>query len=285
MVENTLDKDGKPVFTGSTGAAVKVGSKGSFATWYRNTDGVNHATVGSLTLWQNGKGAYVNRYGANGEQWMNTVSAYFCGSEKDAQTDAEGRIIPCTSKYGTTDCDKLKAEGKELHECIKTDGNYSAIFVLARLDGNPLFFPVDNDSFSKDTDMYYAQISPMYDPAATYPKDVDLNGAAILHNFSFTTEVRHWFRYEASKSLRLDFVGDNDLWVFINKKLAVDLGGIHGPVEGSLTLDATSASKFGITDGKVYELAVFHAESQTTGSALMLTLPPFNLSPSICTPL
>ena len=285
MVEAALDADGKPVFTGIIGGAIKVGGKESFATWYRNTDGVNHATASTLALWDNGKGGYVNRYGANGEQWVNTAPAYYCGTEKEAQKDASDQPIPCTSTLGKTDCDKMKAEGKELYKCINTNGNYSALFVVSKVDGTPVFFPVDGDPFSKDTDMYVAQIPPSYDPAATWPKDVDASGNVILHNFSFTSEIRSWFRYEAGKPLQLDFVSGDDLWVFINKKLAVDLGGIHMPVGGSVTIDATSASKFGITDGKVYEIAVFQAERQTTSSVLMLTLPPFNLSPSRCTPL
>ena len=71
--------------------------------------------------------------------------------------------------------------------------------------------------------------------------------------------------------------------VIINKKLAVDLGGIHTPVEGSVTIDATTASKFGIGAGNVYEAAVFQAERQTTGSSYKLTLSGFNAAPSDCT--
>ena len=40
----------------------------------------------------------------------------------------------------------------------------------------------------------------------------------------------------------LDFTGDDDVWVFINRKLAVDLGGIHTPVQGSVTFGMGQAA-------------------------------------------
>jgi hypothetical protein len=66
--------------------------------------------------------------------------------------------------------------------------------------------------------------------------------------------------------------------------LAVDLGGVHTPVEGSVTLNAATASTLGLADGKVYEIAVFQAERQTTDSSFELTLSGFNAAPSECTP-
>jgi len=44
------------------------------------------------------------------------------------------------------------------------------------------------------------------------------------HNFSFTSEVRYWFSYSTSKQYTLNFTGDDDVWVFVNRKLAVDMG-------------------------------------------------------------
>jgi fibro-slime domain-containing protein len=117
----------------------------------------------------------------------------------------------------------------------------------------------------------------------TWPRDVDASGNKVLHNFSFTSEIRTWFKYQAAVPITLEFLGDEDVWIFINKKLAIDLGGIHTPVSGSITLGTTAASKYGLLHGRVYEIVIFQAERQTDGSALKITLPGFNTAPSICT--
>ena len=100
------------------------------------------------------------------------------------------------------------------------------------------------------------------------------------HNFNFSSELRYWFNFAGNESL--DFRGDDDVWVFINGHLAVDLGGVHGPQSGSVTLDATQSAQLGLADGGVYEAVVFQAERHTSGSSYRLTLRGFNAPRSSC---
>jgi fibro-slime domain-containing protein len=107
------------------------------------------------------------------------------------------------------------------------------------------FFPIDGVGWGNTCN----------EPDATCPKQD--------HNFGFTTEVHTRFTYMGGETFA--FTGDDDLWVFINNKLAIDLGGLHPKTSKSISLDDEAAT-LGIAKGMTYALDLFHAERHTTAS-------------------
>lgn len=88
------------------------------------------------------------------------------------------------------------------------------------------------------------------------------------HNFAFTMELHSEFTYKPD--LVFEFSGDDDVWAFINGKLAMDLGGIHKSEDGSIRLNDI-ANSFGLEVGKSYKFDFFYAERHTHNSTIKIT--------------
>jgi len=101
---------------------------------------------------------------------------------------------------------------------------------------NPEFFPIDDQLFGNQ---------------------------ARPHNYHFTLEIHTRFQYRGGEVFT--FTGDDDLFVFVNGRLAIDLGGVHGAESSTIDFDAM-AGTLGITPGNAYDLDFFFAERHTTES-------------------
>lgn len=101
---------------------------------------------------------------------------------------------------------------------------------------NNRFFPIDNQGFGNQGNR---------------------------HNYHFTLETHLKFYYVAGGEFT--FRGDDDVFLFINGKLAVDIGGVHGALEKTIKLDEI-AEQLGIEPNNTYSFDLFFAERHTVES-------------------
>ena len=101
-----------------------------------------------------------------------------------------------------------------------------------------------------------------------FPIDGQLRGnEGRRHNYHFTLQASTSFQYIGGE--RFSFAGDDDMWVFINRRLAIDLGGTHRRMSAEVELNSI-ANSHGLVPGNVYSLHFFFAERHTISSTFTL---------------
>ena len=110
---------------------------------------------------------------------------------------------------------------------------------------------------------------PQYeDRGGFFPIDGELfgNSPNSSHNYHFTFELHTQFTHSEDANHVFQFSGDDDVWVFINGELVIDLGGVHGAMDQVIELN-----RLDLEDGETYSLDFFFAERHRTQSNFRIT--------------
>ena len=232
--------------------------------------------------WLHGSKGDTDREGRNGDP-ANGISADFgsggCSASPmrgmvDTQLGANGVPVPATpfpenckitdhlAYWFLPESLAVDAQGNKLTNMTCRD-----LYISMDKEGFWLA-EISKDAISKGNEanrggMFLLDDFQYLDEAGTIPNPYfdQLTGGSDnkRHNFGFTMKVHATFEYIPGQYF--DFLGDDDVWVFINNKLVVDIGGQHAQVSGAVDLDT-----LGLTPGETYPFHIFYAERHTSSS-------------------
>ena len=166
----------------------------------------------------------------------------------------------------------IMCNGPGWNKGIKCDslfvgGDEAKVLTAMKYPDNTCFYgwscsqnaPADWTFFKRDTDTATTSSATDADFRwGSYTKDTKGNGGRNQH---FCFESKGQFRFK--KGLKFSFRGDDDIWVYIDYKLAVDLGGTHLAAPGYVDLDTF------MPDAKLdsmYYIHIFFCDRRTTMS-------------------
>ena len=119
-------------------------------------------------------------------------------------------------------------------------------------DGTKFFYPLTGEGYDK----YLGDTTDMQ-PQTTVDTKNDWYPVGANGNFTLKGEAQ--FIYRNADNLYFTFSGDDDVYLFINNKLALDIGGSHWPVEKTVNLNKLSA-EYGLEEGQVATFTFFYME-------------------------
>ncbi len=181
--------------------------------------------------------------------------------------DAQGRNIMAPREYiASRDGDTSGSVSSSQTGASTTAENFSMWFqpvdgvnssaplsltLVREQDSNVYVFDDKDDPFFADRGGFFPINGELYG-----------NSDGESKNFHFTFHLSTEFVYEADAGLNFKFTGDDDVWVFVDGKLVIDIGGVHSAVSQTIDLDRLEW----LEDGEVYTLDFFFAERHRTQS-------------------
>ena len=123
-------------------------------------------------------------------------------------------------------------------------------------NGNPIWATCSGDQYLFPPRIVAADLANC-DPAATdITKGCWQDGLkGVKHDSYFTDEARYYFVYDGGTGISLSFFGDDDLFIFINGVLVLDLGGVHQQLPGKVEVSDATKGDANVTEGGCLDAA------------------------------
>lgn len=269
LVQEKLGANGMPVYTD---AAVKYVASLLKAGYYNKMSGNCNSLIyntfvasnGSRTIrntsasgfsenFKNAK-TYANISNAYDLAWylLNTIYQADTNMTTVTGTDGQMHSVPI---YGMA-VDAYKS-------IVLTDNGTGTYSFEAGYSNNPKYVDYDrtNGTISQGTGGtatvgFYPLDKLGYEQSGLLTKTSAIDST---HNGSFTLRGESQFVYNKDSNLYFTFTGDDDVYMYINGVLALDLGGAHGRNTKTVNLNEV-ADKCGLVDGQVATFTFFYME-------------------------
>lgn len=96
-----------------------------------------------------------------------------------------------------------------------------------------------------------------------------VSGTYEGRDYNYVMEGHGKFYYNAEDNLYFNFEGDDDVYLFINGQLVLDIGGAHGITEETVNINDCAAS-IGLEDGGIYDFDFFYMERHGFGANIRI---------------
>ena len=271
LVEETLGENGTPVYKKEVVEKVaQLVKKYMEDTYYNQGTKLykqlynqivhrkNKKNIAELGEYQQSKNKFEKGAGLKD---INTCMDYAYYRLNSFWSDTQGDFTKKTDLYSTLQLDLIDKLYKFSNEYkINYEVENKNISQNTSVIPNPEigFFPLDKNVLGDKTDLmepYGTEIYNEYDKKN--------------HNYHYSLKAKCEFLYKESDHLIFNFHGDDDVYLFIDGKLALDIGGAH--LKRGEKLDVNEiAKKIGLKDGEVYSFDFFYIERHTTASNITI---------------
>jgi fibro-slime domain-containing protein len=276
MVKATLGEDGKPELNASDAATLTQGEDSygdAQVSCTFNSNGVSVAATCTLS--------YVKLYFTDGSSYrysnLSAASGEFpipSGYQSKTLDSVKVRVYPDGQRVSKIfNVSDAGAVGIPAQWRIASAESFGQWFANVEGVNQSTKHTIQLTELENQPGVYKFEAS-IHNGQSFFPLDDRLLGnQGRNHNYHFTYNIHTKFTYtnpSNRESMIFNFSGDDDVWVYINKKLVVDLGGVHSEKSAYVNVDSI-ASQIGLEVGKTYDFDFFFAERHTTQSNCTIT--------------